>query len=75
MACAPHERGVNIPRIYFLVALALMAFFHYVAPLVQIFVAPLRYAGNLRPRLPRLQGEGQALALARGARAEPAKAT
>jgi len=44
MAAAP-ERTVNVPPVYFLVALALMAFFHHVAPAVQLLVAPYRYAG------------------------------
>jgi protein-S-isoprenylcysteine O-methyltransferase Ste14 len=34
-----------LPPVYFLAALALMAFFHFVIPLGQIFVAPYRYAG------------------------------
>ena len=44
MTAAP-ERTINVPPVYFLVALALMAFFHHVAPAAQVLVAPYRYAG------------------------------
>ena len=39
------ERSLNIPPVYFAVALALMGFLHYVFPLAQIIVGPLRYLG------------------------------
>lgn len=39
------DRTLNIPPVYFLVALMLMAFFHHVAPAAQLLVAPYRYAG------------------------------
>lgn len=39
------DRTLNIPPVYFLVALVLMAFFHHVAPAAQLLVAPYRYAG------------------------------
>lgn len=39
------ERTLDLPPVYFLVALALMAFFHQVAPGAQLLVAPYRYAG------------------------------
>ncbi len=34
-----------VPPVYLLVSLLLMAFFHHIAPLAQIIVAPYRYAG------------------------------
>jgi protein-S-isoprenylcysteine O-methyltransferase Ste14 len=39
------ESRFLVPPLYFLVALALMAFFHRAAPLAQILEAPYRYAG------------------------------
>jgi protein-S-isoprenylcysteine O-methyltransferase Ste14 len=42
---AGQERSLNIPPVYFLAALLLMALLHQVLPLAQIFFAPYRYAG------------------------------
>ena len=39
------ERSLNIPPVYFAVALALMGFLHYVFPLAHLVVGPLRYLG------------------------------
>ncbi len=39
------HRGLNIPPVYFLVALLLMALLHQVLPLARIVFAPYRYAG------------------------------
>lgn len=39
------ERSFDVPPAYFVVALALMAFFHAVAPAAQLLEAPYRYAG------------------------------
>jgi protein-S-isoprenylcysteine O-methyltransferase Ste14 len=39
------ERCVIVPPVYFLAALALMAFFHWVVPVAQILGSPYRYAG------------------------------
>lgn len=38
-------RCVIVPPVYFLAALALMAFFHGVFPMVQVLGSPYRYAG------------------------------
>ena len=37
--------GVNIPPVYFAVALAAMALLDYAVPVLPVFVAPYRYAG------------------------------
>jgi protein-S-isoprenylcysteine O-methyltransferase Ste14 len=42
---AGQERSLNIPPLYFLAALLLMALLHQVLPLAQILFAPYRYAG------------------------------
>lgn len=42
---AARERTLHLPPTYFVVALALMGFFHHVAPAAQLLVAPYRYAG------------------------------
>jgi protein-S-isoprenylcysteine O-methyltransferase Ste14 len=42
---AGQERSLNIPPVYFLAALLLMALLHQVLPLAQILFAPYRYAG------------------------------
>ena len=39
------DRCAIVPPVYFLAALALMAFFHWVVPFWQILLAPYRYAG------------------------------
>ena len=39
------RRGLNVPPVYFLVALLLMALLHQVLPLARLFSAPYRYAG------------------------------
>lgn len=41
------DHCVIVPPVYVLAALALMAFFHFAVPLVQIFGEPYRYAGLL----------------------------
>ena len=45
MASAPHERSLDIPPVYFVVALALMALLDYVVPVFPLVVKPYRYAG------------------------------
>ena len=45
MAAAPRETHLNIPPMYFLAALALMAVFHLIAPAARVIAAPYRYAG------------------------------
>jgi protein-S-isoprenylcysteine O-methyltransferase Ste14 len=45
MAGPGPQSRVIVPPVYFLVALALMAFFHRVAPGAQLLQAPYRYAG------------------------------
>jgi len=42
---AGQERRLDIPPVYFLSALLLMALLHQVLPLAQILFAPYRYAG------------------------------
>ncbi len=44
MASGP-ERTLDVPPAYFAVALALMGFFHVLAPAAQLLLAPYRYAG------------------------------
>ena len=42
---AKHKHGLNIPPVYFLVALGAMALLHAAVPVLPLFVAPYRYAG------------------------------
>jgi protein-S-isoprenylcysteine O-methyltransferase Ste14 len=42
---AGHKHGLNIPPVYFLVALGAMALLHAAVPVLPLFVAPYRYAG------------------------------
>ncbi len=42
---AGERRGLNVPPVYFMVALLLMALLHQVLPLARLFSAPYRYAG------------------------------
>jgi protein-S-isoprenylcysteine O-methyltransferase Ste14 len=45
MASAPHGHTLNIPPVYFLVALGVMALLDFVVPLLPIIAKPYRYAG------------------------------
>jgi protein-S-isoprenylcysteine O-methyltransferase Ste14 len=41
----PAERSLDIPPVYFVVALALMALLDYVVPVFPLVAKPYRYAG------------------------------
>ena len=45
MASAPHGHTLNIPPVYFVVALGVMALLDFAVPLLPIIARPYRYAG------------------------------